>query len=108
MREFFSNKRVYRVTDDWGQKTFEEFSGSDMFFEGRRLQFDIEVVPQRESPFSRESGNKTIVEFWDKGLFLPENYSSAIIALKNMNFDGKENLLADLKNKAYERGTLNV
>lgn len=108
MREFFSNKHVYRVTDDWGQKTFEEFSGSDMFFEGRRLQFDIEVVPQRESPFSRESGNKTIVEFWDKGLFLPENYSSAIIALKNMNFDGKENLLADLKNKAYERGTLNV
>jgi hypothetical protein len=63
----------------------------------RSLLFDIDVIPQRDSPYARESANKTIMDFWNGGMFNPENMSCAIAALKNMNFDGKQKLIADMQ-----------
>lgn len=105
MRQFFSEQRVYRITDEFGQKTFARFCNSMMYrvcwsdtgAYAESLAFDIDVVPQRESPYARETVNNTIMEFWNGGMISAERAESAIIALKNMNFDGKEKLIADMQ-----------
>ena len=110
MRQFFDQVHVYRINDDFGQKSFAGFSNAMMYTsiwndegaELKKLMFDIEVVPMRESPISRESVNNTIMSFWNGGMFTPDARQSAIIALKNMSFDGKEQLIADLQTMREE------
>ncbi len=105
MRQFFTDERVYRVYDSMGKKSFAKFSNAMMYkpdFEEngvtfRELMFDIDVVIQRENPYSRESINNTIMQLWSNGIFTAENSDSAVVVLKNMEFDGKERLIADLQ-----------
>lgn len=97
MRQFFVSPRMYRVCDSLGKKSFAEFSRDMMFSSERPLEFDIDVTIQRENPYSRESINKTVMELWQAGLFTGDNVNAAIIAIKNMQFDGKEKLIADLQ-----------
>lgn len=111
MRQFFDRERVYRINDSMGRKAFAAFSNSMMYGNGvghsgglRELMFDIDVVIQRENPYSRESINNTILNLWSKGLFSPDNRDMAVVALKNMQFDGKERLIADLQSMSFEEG----
>lgn len=105
MRQFFTEERVYRVSDPMGKKSFAKFSNSMLYktdySSGRitfkKLMFDIDVVVQRENPYSRENANNTILQLWSSGIFNPDNKDCAIVALKNMQFDGKERLISDLQ-----------
>ncbi len=105
MRQFFADERMYRIYDSMGRKTFAKFSNKMLYktdvtpvgVSMRELMFDIDVVIQRENPYSRESINKTILNLWTSGLFTPDNRDTAVIALKNMQFDGKERLITDLQ-----------
>lgn len=106
MRQFFVVPRMYRVCDSMGQKTFKEFSNAMMFHNNCPLEFDIDVTIQRENPYSRESINKTVMELWRAGLINGENVNASIITIKNMQFDGKEKLIADLQ-ELYEKENVN-
>ncbi len=105
MRQFFNEERIYRISDAMGKKSFAKFSNAMMYRpdlkEGdvtfRELMFDIDVVIQRENPYSRESINNTILQLWSSGVLSGENKDIAIIMLKNMQFDGKERLIADFQ-----------
>ncbi|MBQ3427384.1 MAG: hypothetical protein IJH37_09635 [Clostridia bacterium] len=105
MRQFYSEKRTYRVTDELGQKRFVSLDSSMMFRQKwgdsgvrlSRIMFDIDVVPQHEDPTSRETANGTIMTFYNSGMLAPENAAMAVTALKNMQFDGKEQLIADIE-----------
>lgn len=120
MREFFDKPRHYRTSDEFGRKDFTEFDNSMLYTkvippedetsidpetgdiivpdaEWRPLEFDIDVTPQRENPYSQEKMNNTILTFWQSGFMTPDNIPIAIIALKNMHFDGKEKFISDLQ-----------
>lgn len=105
MRQFFVEERIYRVSDAMGKKTFAKFSNAMMYktdfsekgISFKELLFDIDVVVQRENPYSRESINNTILQLWSNGIVSGENKDFAIVALKNMQFDGKERLIADMQ-----------
>lgn len=114
MRQFYSDTRYYRTTDEFGKKDFASFDNSQLFSYAQKteidddgfthyvdyyrpLQFDIDVVAQRENPYSQEKMNNTILTFWSSGFLVPDNIPLALIALKNMNFDGKEKFISDLK-----------
>lgn len=105
MRQFFETERMYRINDSMGRKSFAKFSNKMLYktdaseagIRLRELMFDINVVVQRENPYSRENINKTLLELWTNGLFEAENRDTAVVALKNMQFDGKERLIADLQ-----------
>lgn len=110
IREFYSKPRVFRTTDNNGQKTFIEFS-SDMLFkhsdkfdalgtgyEWKPLYFDIDIVPQKENPFTREAQNATLLSFWNSGLFNPQVLDTSMLVLQNLDFDGKDQLVAALQN----------
>lgn len=108
MRQFFCDERIYRVSDEAGQKSFARFSNERMYRHewtdtgayARKLLFDIDVVAQRESPYARDAVNKTVMEFWNSGMITAANAQSAVVALKNMNFDGKQQLISDLQQLA--------
>lgn len=114
MRQFFDDERTYRVTDELGRKSFAGFDKSRMFkkvwgddgLEWRSLYFDVDIVPQHESPYSRETANNTIMSFWQNGLFEPASSEAAVTALKNMSFDGKEQLIDDIQRLSQRSGGL--
>lgn len=118
MREFFDEPRYYRTSDEFGHKDFTEFDNSMLYakiasgeqytdpetgetvfpaVEWRPLEFDIDVTPQRENPYSQEKMNNTILTFWQSGFMTPDNIPIAVLALKNMHFDGKEKFISDLQ-----------
>lgn len=111
MREFYDEERVYRITNEIGGAEFAQFDNSmlmtpvekrDAFgfvydTEYKRTEFDIDVIPQRENPFTKESNNQTIMNLWNGGFFLPQNFDVSIIALQSMNFDGKEKVIEQIQ-----------
>lgn len=105
MRQFYNGERTFRVSDELGQKQFARFSNEQMYAKvstasglmWRPIEFDIDVVPQRENPYTRETANNTILTFWQSGLLAPQNFDMSVLALKNMNFDGKDKLIRDIR-----------
>ena len=106
VRQFYNEPRVIRSTDEFGRKTFMTFSNDLLLksnydpykgYEWTPLCFDIDIVAQKENPFTRESQNSTMLALWDKGLFNPQLQQIAQIVLKNMNFDGREKILSDIQ-----------
>lgn len=105
MRQFYDDKRTFRISDEMGQKQFAEFSNAQMYTpkytisgtQWEPIEFDIDVVPQRENPYTRETANNTILTLWQSGLLAPQNFDVSKLALKNMNFDGKDKLIRDMQ-----------
>lgn len=111
MREFYSKAHVYRITNEAGNTEFVEFSNGYMKRENfekdalgmpassnyNKTEFDIEVIPERQNPSSRETNNQLILELWQNGIFTCENPERAIMVLESMNFDGKEQIIGKLK-----------
>ncbi len=103
IRQFYDDTRTYRIEDETGGRTFMDFSNelmlaADADADGgyRPVQFDIEVIPQQENPYTREMNNNTILTLWSSGFFLPQNFDVATIALQLMNFDGSGKLISKL------------
>ena len=110
MREFYDEEKVYRITNELGQKEYAVFSGDmlsgkakeydSLGFETgtkyRRIDFDISIVPQRQNSYKREANNQTIVQLWEMGIFSGQNIDLAITALKAMNFDGRDGIISSL------------
>lgn len=115
IREFYSDKRIYRITNKLGNVEFAEFSndlmrkvdyskdflGFPISSDYRRVEFDIEVIPERQNPSSREGNNQLVLELWKNGLFTETPPETAVMILESMNFDGKERMLERLKKLQY-------
>lgn len=124
MREFFTDERVYRITNDDGQPEFASFNSGMMYntvqhqaeyadqtltdilpetWESQEpILFDVDIVPQKHNPFQREANNQTIMALWNAGIFNPQLTDYAIIALQSMNFDGKDNIIKLLKEQQQQ------
>lgn len=116
IREFYTEEKVYRITNDLGQTEYASFSGNMLYGEEarrdslgfqigtklRKVEFDISVVPQRQNVYKRETNNQTITQLWQMGLLSGQNIDVALMVLKAMTFDGRDELiqsLTELKNK---------
>ena len=69
---------------------------------GRKPYFDIDIAPQKASPFSKVAQNEFAKELYGAGFFNPEMVDQALMCLDMMSFDGKE----ELKTKISQQGTL--
>ena len=118
MREFYDEKKIYRIVNDSGETEYSEFSNEMMFKEKQLpeqvseemrdilpetwtetepIELDVSVVPQKKNPFQREANNQTIMSLWSAGFFNPQSADMAIIALQAMNFDGRDNIISLIK-----------
>ena len=112
MREFYTKEHIYRVLNTSGGYEFINFSNNLMkkdalgFPESglKRLEFDIEIIPERQSPSSREINNQLILELWRSGIFTNTDPDMAIMILESMNFDGKDRMIERLNKLRTMRG----
>lgn len=102
LRQFYDIERVFRITQPNGQgyqfATFDNkmlqlqpVKGNEELF--RKPVFDIEVHAQRKNPFSTLSQNETAMNLYNAGIFNPQRAQEALMALKLMTFEGKEEVI---------------
>lgn len=101
IRQFYSEPRSFRIDDTAGNYQFTEYSnkninrleqtetGEEL---RRRPVFDIKVVAEKQSPFSRAAQNETMKELYGLGLFAPQNAEPALVCLDGMEFEGKDSI----------------
>lgn len=108
IRQFYNAKRQFRITGDNGAQEFVSYSNAgivpqpqDIGFEGgqgyRLPIFDIDVVAQKESLYTKTAYNEFALQMYQNGFFNPEMAQQAIMTLSIMDFKGKEKVVADIK-----------
>lgn len=101
MRQFYSQPRVFRITGEDGRPEFTTVTNEGLVapsgvdqngipFSGKEPIFDIEIKPQKSSPFSREIQNQRAQELFGMGLFNPQLADQALCVIDMMEFEGKE------------------
>ena len=111
IRQFYDLPRVFRITGADGVQRFESYSNAGLRAQtqeggfgvalGLRLPvFDVQVVAQRKSPYSRMSQNELALQFYNAGFFDPGNAEQALACLDMMDFDGKALVMGRIQERA--------
>lgn len=95
IRQFYTEPRTFRITNDLGQSEYVEFDNSGLMpkeniIGSRMPMVDIEVKPQKQSAYSKESQNQTAINLYNLGFFAPNNADASLACLDMMDFDGIE------------------
>ena len=97
--QFYEEQRSFRVLDKSRNVRFIEFDrtmlGEDLA--NKRAIFDVCVTSQKSSPFTKTAQNELAKELYGAGLFNPNSATSALVCLEMMDFDGKENVIEQVK-----------
>lgn len=105
IRQFYDISRWFRVLDGKGKDTFIAYSNKKLVAQpqetgpvgedhGYRLpMFDIEVHPQKRTPYSKMAQNELSLQFLNAGFFNPQNAMVARAALEMMDFDHKDDVI---------------
>lgn len=100
IRQFYTMPRCFRIMGDLGAQEFIQYSnqglmqsqqtvaGVDMGI--RKPVFDLEIVPQKQSPYSKLSQNELALQFYSAGFFNPQMADQALACLDMMDFDRKD------------------
>lgn len=113
IRQFYDMPRTFRITGEYGVEEFTTFDNSGLLpqYQGtafgedmgyRTPVFDIDVVPQNESKYTKAEYNQLALEFYSAGMFNPQMSDQALTALSMMDFKGKETL----EQKISQNGTM--
>ncbi len=109
MRQFYTEPRSFRIVGKTGGTEFINYNNSKMApQEGinllgeevalRKPIFDIRIVPQKQSPYQKARQNELAKEFFTLGMLSKDRREEALVAIKMMDFEGKEELLLKLSN----------
>lgn len=120
IRQFYDEKRSFRITGDAGQYQFVEYDNATLkgqpippAFAGQELEpgyvpatrrpvFDIVIKPQKRSPYSKMAQNELAKELYQLGVFNPQMAEQSLTLLDMMDFDGLEKV----KEKVQQGQTL--
>ena len=113
IRQFYTTERAFRITGDKGQENFVTFDNrmlrpdpvtNDFGIQlgGRKPYFDIKIVAQKSSPFTKIAQNELAKEMYNLGFFNPQLADQALMCVGMMDFDGKE----EIERKISENGTM--
>nr|DAE15489.1 MAG TPA: portal protein [Podoviridae sp. ctZ5d16] len=111
IRQFYDEEREFRIGGQNGQDEFISFDNrnirtrEDSAFgiqQYRRPIFDIKIVPQKSSPFSKAAQNNMAMELYGAGFFAPQMVDQALVALQMMQFEGKE----EIAQRLSQNGTM--
>lgn len=116
IRQFYDVGRQFRITGERGKETYVSYSNAniknvqqgadgDMFgvSVGYRVpEFDIEVIAQKQTAYSKMSQNELALQFYNAGFFNPELSDQALACLDMMEFSRKD----FIEKKISENGTM--
>ena len=108
IREFYDEPRFFRIVLPNGNEEFISYDNTallnekekDVFgiaIDGRKPVFDIKVVSEKSSPFTKISQNELALQLYNAGMFNPELREQAIMAINMMDFEGKSEVLNRLR-----------
>lgn len=103
IREFYTAQRSFRITGEGASAPRYATISSEMIggtqqnvlgvdFGEHVPVYDIRVVAQKSSAFSREIQNQRAQELYGMGFFAPQNADTALACLAMMDFEGKDKL----------------
>ena len=107
IRQFYDLPRQFRIVGEQGRNEYVSYSnagikaqpqgvdfGVDM---GLRLPvFDIDVRAQKESPYTKISQNELALQFYNMGMLSPQAVDQSLMAMKMMDFKGKDELMQQI------------
>lgn len=113
IRQFYSLPRQFRITGNMGVEKYITYTNAGIrpiaqgvlgaVDLGTRLPvFDIYVVPEKESRYTRLARNEMALEFYQMGFFNPNMTDQSLLCLEFMDFDDKE----DIMQKISQQGTM--
>lgn len=111
IRQFYEEEREFRIEGKSGRETFVTYdnrnirTSQDTAFgvtHYRKPIFDIKVVAQKSSPFSKAAQNNMAMELYGTGFFAPQMVDQALVAIQMMQFEGKE----EIEQRLAQNGTM--
>ncbi len=107
IRQFYDMPRQFRITGSLGTEQFVSYSNEglqsvpmgmmgDVAMGMRRPVFDIRVVAQKQSSYSRLTQNELALQFYNLGLFAPDRSEQALACMSMMEFDGRDELMQQI------------
>lgn len=103
IRQFYTEPRAFRIDDGSGGYDFEMYDNSNIVEtpdQRMRPIFDLQVVAEKQSPFSRAAQNETAKEMYNMGFFNPEMAEPALVALGMMDFEGKDDIIEKVQSNS--------
>ncbi len=98
IREFYTEEKVFRIMGADGHAEYIRVKNSDIFGVSDSAVFDVSVTVEKANPYQRAMHNSLIMELAGAGLLNPENFVVNKFILSQLNFDGKDKLIAELEN----------
>ncbi len=105
IREFYTEEKVFRVTGSDGKSRYMRVKNTDLFGENQSATYDVSVTVEKSNPYQRGMHNSLIMELAGAGFLNPENFAVNKFILTQLNFDGKDKLIADLEKLYNEMNT---
>ena len=112
MRQFYTMPRMFRITGEMGEETFISYDNSGIKpvpqivggqnVGDRKPIFDIKVVPQKRTAYTKMANNDLALQFYNLGFFNPQMADQALACLAMMDFDSLE----DVKKIVQRNGDL--
>lgn len=96
IRQFYTEPRSFRITGTSGKEEYVLYQKDGAVDVSRRPIYDIRIVPQKQNPYQKAQQNELAKELFSLGMLNPERREEARLAIKLMDFDGKEELLSKL------------
>ena len=98
IRQFYTEPRSFRILGKGGRTdyiTYQNTAGSlgRNIFANHYPIFDIHIVPQKQNPYQKAQQNELAKELFGLGMLDPSRREEAKMAIKLMDFHGKEELL---------------
>lgn len=103
IRQFYELPRQFRITGNLGVEKFIAYSNRGLLPQSQSFQgiemgmrlpvFDIKVIPQKSSSYTRLSQNELALQFYQLGFFAPAQADQALSCMSMMEFEGKDELM---------------
>lgn len=107
IKQFYTLPRTFRIAAPGEAVRFVSCS-SDMICSLKEKEpvFDLKVRAHKKSAFSRASANELALELYRAGVFNPEYSRQAELCLSLMEFEGKDEVLSEIRRSAMPTGGL--
>ena len=107
IRQFYELPRQFRITGRLGAEEFVSYDNAGLRPQEqgvlggvelglRQPVFDIRVIPQKGSAYTRLTQNELALQFYQLGFFAPQQSDQALACMSMMEFEGRDELMQRL------------
>ena len=108
IRQFYDMPRMFRIMGEYGAAEFVPYDNRNLqvqpimgmygAVEGyRQPEFDIEVVAQAETQYTKLKNNEDIINLYGMGFFNPENADVALMVMDMLDMPRKDKIIQHIE-----------